>query len=161
MPSFSNSSSRADHLRIVDRITQAASAMMEFRIAGINRAQSIDSSQTVPASTSPPCARPSCAADEYAHFSQKCISGRATRKKFRHETTFRRPFQMQMPAMSRPPTKSSSMHISAGNFLQRLLGIANGQRNQNGARPRRDFVDVEPEPVRESMISGGIAGTAS
>ncbi len=33
------------------------------------------------------------------------------------------------------------------NFLERLFGVDDGQRNENGARPRRDFVDVEVEPV--------------
>ena len=34
-----------------------------------------------------------------------------------------------------------------GNLLERLLGVADRKRHQNGARPRRNFVDVEPEPV--------------
>src|SRR6185312_15372269 len=35
------------------------------------------------------------------------------------------------------------------NLLERLLGIANREWNQNAARPRRNLVDVEPEPFRE------------
>ncbi len=33
------------------------------------------------------------------------------------------------------------------NFLVRLFGVDDGQRNEDGARPRRDFVDIEVEPV--------------
>src|SRR5436305_541073 len=35
------------------------------------------------------------------------------------------------------------------NFFEWLFRIDNRERNQNGARPRRNFVDVEPEPVGE------------
>src|SRR5581483_5169585 len=34
-----------------------------------------------------------------------------------------------------------------GNFFKRLFCVNNRERNQNGARPRRNLVDVEPEPV--------------
>src|SRR5450631_717107 len=33
------------------------------------------------------------------------------------------------------------------NFFERLLGVANRKRHQDGARPRRNLVDIEPEPV--------------
>src|SRR5262249_48377053 len=36
-----------------------------------------------------------------------------------------------------------------GDLLKRLFGVANGKRHQNGARPGRNFVDIEPEPFRE------------
>ena len=35
------------------------------------------------------------------------------------------------------------------NFLERLLGVADGKRHENRARPRRNLVDVKPEPVRK------------
>ena len=34
-----------------------------------------------------------------------------------------------------------------GDLLERLLGVANRQRHQNGPGPGRNFVDVEPEPL--------------
>src|SRR5205807_2571133 len=34
-----------------------------------------------------------------------------------------------------------------GQLLKRFLRITDGKRHQNRTRPRRDFVDVEPEPV--------------
>ncbi len=34
-----------------------------------------------------------------------------------------------------------------GNLLERLLRVADRKRHQNGARPRRNLVDVEPEPI--------------
>src|SRR5262252_6207036 len=40
------------------------------------------------------------------------------------------------------------------NLLEWLLGVADGQRDQNGARPRRNFVDIEPEPVRKQNNLG-------
>ena len=35
------------------------------------------------------------------------------------------------------------------NLLERLLGITHGKRHQNGPRPRGNLVDIEPEPVRK------------
>src|SRR5208337_4331733 len=35
----------------------------------------------------------------------------------------------------------------ARNLLERLFGVADRKRHQNGARPRRNLVDIEPEPV--------------
>ncbi len=49
--------------------------------------------------------------------------------------------------LARPPTKSSSIPCSGGNLLERLFGVDDGQRHEDGARPRRDFVDIEVEPV--------------
>src|SRR5579872_1588202 len=40
------------------------------------------------------------------------------------------------------------------NFLERLLGVADGKRHQNGARPGRNFVDIKPEPVGEKNDLG-------
>src|SRR4051812_46621566 len=34
-------------------------------------------------------------------------------------------------------------------FFKRLLGVADGKRDQNCPRPGRNLVDVEPEPCRE------------
>ena len=36
-----------------------------------------------------------------------------------------------------------------GNLLEWLLGVADRKRHQDSARPRRNFVDIEPEPVRK------------
>ncbi len=56
------------------------------------------------------------------------------------------PFQAQRTAV--PPMRKQLVDIPlVGNFLERLLRVADRKRNQNRARPRRDLVDVEPEPV--------------
>src|SRR5690242_15759959 len=35
------------------------------------------------------------------------------------------------------------------NLLEGLLGVADRERHKNATRPRRNFVDIEPEPSRE------------
>src|SRR6202007_156320 len=36
---------------------------------------------------------------------------------------------------------------SAGNFLEWFFGVADGEWNQDSSRPRRNLVNVEPEPI--------------
>ena len=44
------------------------------------------------------------------------------------------------------------------NLLERFFGVADGERHQDGARPRGNLVDVEPEPVRKKHDLGGNRG---
>src|SRR5215475_12583628 len=44
------------------------------------------------------------------------------------------------------------------NLLERLFGVSDRKRHQDGARPRRDFVDVEPEPLGKQYDLGRNCG---
>src|SRR5207237_9302059 len=56
------------------------------------------------------------------------------------------PAQWQARLIAYPYEQLCHAHF-VGNLLQRLLGIANRQRHQDGPRPGRNLVDVEPEPI--------------
>src|SRR5262249_56366222 len=58
----------------------------------------------------------------------------------------RAPFQMQMASVTSTHKQLVDAHLR-GNFLEGLLGVRDRQRHQDGSRPRRDFVQIEPEPV--------------
>src|ERR1019366_9930604 len=53
-----------------------------------------------------------------------------------------------------PADKEFVNSLLRGNVLKRLLGIGDGEWHQKGARPGRDFVDVEPEPLGEQNDLG-------
>src|SRR3984957_15607951 len=57
---------------------------------------------------------------------------------------------MQMHTRLVAPADKKLFHAHfVGDLLERLLRIADRKRHQNGARPRRNFVNIEPEPVRK------------
>src|ERR1700692_1887861 len=62
----------------------------------------------------------------------------------RHQ--FFRPAQVHARLLHAADEQLFDTHF-ARNFLKRLLRIADRKRHQNGARPGRDLVDIEPEPV--------------
>src|SRR6185437_3341862 len=55
---------------------------------------------------------------------------------------------MEMLAITAADKKFVNPHLW-WNLFKRLSGVADGERHQNGARPWGDFVQIEPEPVRE------------
>src|SRR6185369_11516159 len=58
------------------------------------------------------------------------------------------PLQAQRRIMTAIREQFIDRHL-VRNLFKRLLGVANRQRDKDGARPRRDLVDVEPEPIRK------------
>ena len=137
---------RANHLRIVYRIAQAAQ-----RDDGVHhdRDRSRPGRRLISKRSSIHrlglLQRHASAADECAPL-EKWTTRSSTRKKFRQETVSSSHCRCSVTCL-RPPTNSSSIPISVRNFLERLLGVSDRQRHQNGARPRRNLIDVEPEPV--------------
>src|SRR5580698_5866427 len=57
-----------------------------------------------------------------------------------------RPAQVHARFLHAADKKFFHAHF-AGNFLEWLLRVADRKWNQDGARPRRNFVDIEPEPI--------------
>src|ERR1700733_3630130 len=45
------------------------------------------------------------------------------------------------------PDEELADSLLGSDLLEWFLGIGDGERDQDGARPRGNFVDVEPEPV--------------
>ena len=69
-------------------------------------------------------------------------------KKIAPTYEFLRPLQMQPRVF--PTANEQLIHAhGGGNFLERLARISNRERHQDGARPRRDLVDIEPKPIGE------------
>src|SRR5258708_1900833 len=138
---------RADHLRIVSRVAEAAQRNNGIQNAGIDRSQTVRHLQAVehpflrvPYRQIAQRANVEALAEmSYAIEHQEEIAPR---------DELLVPFKVQVAAMSSANEEFVNTHLR-GKFLQWLFGISDRQRDEKGARPRRNLVDVEPEPVGE------------
>src|SRR6185312_10828919 len=82
-----------------------------------------------------------------------------TLKPVRHAIKEQKEVPPTHQALRPPQMKAGVLHVAAGeeflnsalrsNFLERLLGVNDGERNEDGSRPGGNLVNVEPEPIRK------------
>src|SRR5258706_11151991 len=63
------------------------------------------------------------------------------------------PLEVKVRILTAAHEKLIDGHL-VGNLLERLLGISDRKWDQDGARPRRDLVNVEPEPIGKEHYLG-------
>ena len=61
---------------------------------------------------------------------------------------FLAPLQMKIRVVTAGREEFLNSHL-IGNLLKGFLGVGDRERHENAAGPRRNLVDVEPEPIRE------------
>ena len=136
---------RANDLRIVERIAQAAQRNDGVHDAGIDRAQAVAHLQALqhPLLSGFERAR---AQRANVHQLEEVHQAIQHQEEIPPADQFLGPAQPQL-TLGAPADEQLVDAFFCRNLLKWFLGVRDRQRHQDGARPRRNFVQVEPEPV--------------
>ena len=136
----------ANELRIVHRISQAAQRDDGIHHGGINGCQAIAHLKTFQHplfgfAQGQRAQRPHVYPFEHVGHAVE------QQKEVSPTDELLRPAQLQV-LLAAADKQLVNPHLGR-NFFERLFRVSDGERHQNAARPGRNFVDVEPEPIGE------------